>query len=314
LNFYNPGNCFVDLPGFGDVSVSLPFVCGEIEGTLDVTYAAFDDDADGLTDALDPDCATADDDSEYHLSSGDILAVSYELPAALYRVDPASGARTTLMSIELDTPWGVATGPAGQVFVSDAGSEAILELDPSDGSVRVVSSWGALDFPRGLMDESDGKILVADRDAQEVFRIDPVTGSQTGITTGGTCDAILEPRVLEPSSSPGNVAYVTDGSNGHVYEIVLDNLCAQRSNGIAITNPWGLVVEDDGHLLVVDSTSKEVVRFNPSVLTETELHTSMWNFNVPRGMTFEADGKLLLADYGENLQLCQSVKEGTIVA
>jgi hypothetical protein len=47
LNFYNPGNCFVDLPGFGDVSVSLPFVCGEIEGTLDVTYAAFDDDADG---------------------------------------------------------------------------------------------------------------------------------------------------------------------------------------------------------------------------------------------------------------------------
>lgn len=162
LNFYNPGNCFVDLPGFGDVSVSLPFVCGEIEGTLDVTYAAFDDDADGLTDALDPDCATADDDSEYHLSSGDILAVSYELPAALYRVDPASGARTTLMSIELDTPWGVATGPAGQVFVSDAGSEAILELDPSDGSVRVVSSRGALDFPRGLMDESDGKILVAD--------------------------------------------------------------------------------------------------------------------------------------------------------
>jgi hypothetical protein len=28
----------------------------------------------------------------------------------------------------------------------------------------------------------------------------------------------------------------------------------------------------------------------------------------------DADGKLLLADYMENLQLCQSVKEGTIVA
>lgn len=254
-----------------------------------------DDDADGLVDTLDPDCTDAADNSEYHLSGGDILAVSYELPPALYRVDPVSGLQTELMS--LDAPWGVAMGSGGEVFVTETGLDSILELDTLDGGVRIVSIDGALSFPRGLMVEADGQLLLADGDAQEVLRIDRVTGSQTGITTGGTCNAILQPRVLEPSPTPGNVAFVTDGTTGHVYEIVLDNVCAQRSNGLAITNPWGLLLEDDGQFLVSDGTSQSVVRFNPTLFTETPLYSGTWNFNTPRDMVREADGNVLLADY-----------------
>lgn len=276
-----------------------------------------DDDADGLIDTADPDCANASDNSEYHLSEGDILAVSYELPPALYRVDPATGTRTYLMGPSLEVPWGVAIGPAGEIYVSDAGLDAILELDPLDGNVRVVSSGGGLDFPRGLVVEADGNLLVADGGAQAVFRIDPVTGVATDITTSCAGDPILEPRVLELGTDPSTIAYVTDGATGQVYEIVtstIDTVCGQVSGGTSIANSWGIAVEDDGQLLVIDTTTDEIVRLDPEFSTETPLHTVSWNFNVPRGMTFEADGKLLVADYLNKAIYRLDVDTGTQVA
>jgi hypothetical protein len=271
------------------VKVATPLQCSN----------GLDDDGDGLTDVLDPDCTGGADNSEYHLSQGDIVAVSYEMPPALYRVDPVDGALTDLIVSGLVTPWGVAMGPAGLIYVSDPGADAIYELDTSDGNLREVASGGALTFPRSILVEPDGNLLVADGGAQEVFRIDPASGIPVGILTDPTCDDILEPRVLEPPVVHAGVAYVTDGWTGDVYAILSDNTCADLSLGFGseITNPWGLVATASGEVLVVDSTSKEVIEIDLGTGIETPKLPVFWNFNVPRGMTFEADGKLLVADY-----------------
>ncbi len=280
-----------------------------------------DDDADGLIDTVDPDCINAADNSEYHLSSGDILAVSYESPPALYRIDPVTGVLTYLMGHILEKPWGVAIGPTGEIYISDAGLHTIKELDPLDGSTRSASPHSTLDFPRSMVVEPDGNLLVADGGARTVFRIDPDARVATDLTyTGCIVESILEPRVLAFAPSPTSLAYVTDGWTGRVYEVSYPTsttmVCAHRGSGTAITNPWGLVIEDDGQLLVADSTSKEIVRLNLSTYpnTETPLHTSSWNFNVPRGMTWEAAGTLLVADYLNEAIYRLDVDTGTQVA
>ncbi len=55
-------------------------------------------------------------------------------PGALIRVDPITGARTTLLSEGLDFPGGVAVGPDGSIYVSNFGTSAgrgqVLQLTP----------------------------------------------------------------------------------------------------------------------------------------------------------------------------------------
>jgi streptogramin lyase len=263
-----------------------------------------DDDGDGLLDTLDPDCVDSNDNSEYHVSPGDILAVSSRSPPALSRIDPVTGVRTQLMP--LHEPRVLALGDGRKVYVADDTAEAIYELDLWDGRSRRVRTPEPYEFglepnivlgsPRGLLVESSGHILFSAGITDEVIRIDPATGEQTVITTGGTCD-LIQPSRLE--HSPTGVAYVTS-YDGHVYEIVLDNLCAQRSNGLSITGPLGLALEPDGQLLIGDNAIDQVVRFNPSTLSETPIHTGSWSFSTPFALALESDGKLLLADGTDN--------------
>ena len=119
------------------------------------------------------------------LHEGDIL-VADPGAGAVIRVDPASGAQTTVSSGGIFAfPLGIAVEADGNILVADFIAGAVIRVDPATGAQTTVSSGGSFINATGIAVEADGNILVVDSAAVAVIRVDPATGVQTTVSSGG---------------------------------------------------------------------------------------------------------------------------------
>ena len=136
-------------------------------------------------------------------ANGDILVADQNAfggPGGVIRVDPGTGARTTV-SDNTDTgpafeaPWGIVALANGDILVADAAAPdaggGVIRVDPVTGARTTLSAnsspAGAPNFadPIQLALAANGDVLVADSGAFSgggVIRVDPVTGARTTVS------------------------------------------------------------------------------------------------------------------------------------
>ncbi|MFB8077514.1 hypothetical protein [Streptomyces sp. NPDC056013] len=118
-----------------------------------------------------------------------------DLSSRVVRVDPVTGARTTVTSGgELRSPIGLAVAGDGGILIADANAFAgfgggVIRVDPVSGAQTTVASGGGFVGPRALAVEADGSLLVTDNEAVNgvgtLFRVNPATGEQQVLASGG---------------------------------------------------------------------------------------------------------------------------------
>ncbi|GAA0275540.1 hypothetical protein GCM10010302_11420 [Streptomyces polychromogenes] len=123
-----------------------------------------------------------------------------DLTSRVVRVDPVTGARTTVTSGgELRSPCGVVVDAAGRLLVVDANAfpgfgGGVIRVDPATGAQTTVASGGGFAAPAAIAIEADGSLLVTDSDPMGtdriLFRVDPVTGAQKVLASGGQFKAL----------------------------------------------------------------------------------------------------------------------------
>ncbi|MCC6173843.1 MAG: SMP-30/gluconolactonase/LRE family protein [Chloroflexi bacterium] len=184
------------------------------------------------------------------------------------------------------SPYYVATGPDGEVYVADSSYKiddftqrpAVARVDPTTGVATVVAT-GSFDTFGGITAERDGKLLVTDLGSQKIVRVDPATGTRSTVAVGGKLlsptglaveadgSVLTTAGVSSPWSGPRQVVRVR-ASTG-VQEVV--------SSGGLLINPADVAVSPDGSIFVADVggslTRPRVLRIDPhsgaqSVLTE----------------------------------------------
>jgi hypothetical protein len=103
---------------------------------------------------------------------------------------------------EVDLAGGLAFGHAGELFVSDAFRDRVVELDAASGVAREwVGGAGERVGPTGIARGADGSLLVVDRVG--VHRIDPISGDLEWTPIVADDGALGEPRsvaVLSPTA------------------------------------------------------------------------------------------------------------------
>ncbi len=148
---------------------------------------------------------------------------------ALFRVNPATGARTLLSDFGQDTLpdtllTGVAVGATGDILVagrafSDKGRNALFRVNPATGARVVLSDFGpgVVTFGFTIAVEASGNILVADQSAgvspAKLFRIDPANGARTVVSdfSQGLNPVKLATRI---AVEPSGFILVSDASGG----------------------------------------------------------------------------------------------------
>jgi sugar lactone lactonase YvrE len=191
---------------------------------------------------------------------------------------PATAAKFNL-------PHGIASDPAGNVYVADAQNQRVRRIDAATGVVTTVAGNGSsgfsgdggpataarLNYPKGTEIGPDGNLYIADNNNDRVRRVDLPTGIIT--TVAGTGSAGFSgdggPATSAQLNEPRNIAfdaagrlYIVDQDNGRIRRVDTDGLITTFASGFSM--PRDVAVDSDGFVYVADETANRIRRIDPS--------------------------------------------------
>jgi sugar lactone lactonase YvrE len=222
------------------------------------------------------DLALGPDGNVYVASAGTNSVIRYTPSGQLLGTFVAAG------SGGLSNPFGLAFGPDGNLYVSSPKNDAIYEYSGSTGAflrMFVASGTGGLITPTSIVFGPDGNLYVSDQGAQTVDRFEGPTGPNPGspLPAAGQSGA----NFVAPQSGglfgPRELAF---GPNGNLYVDSLDG--ADNGETVPTTANLG-VLEYNG------TTGAFVTTFVGSGANGVQS---------PRGLAFDQDGRLYVADWG----------------
>jgi DNA-binding beta-propeller fold protein YncE len=233
------------------------------------------------------------------LEPGDLVVVDAgaaapAVPARVIRIDPASGAQEVVSSAGyLTEPLAIAVEPSGTLLVADGsdGAAAVLvRIEPSNGAQTLLGSAA----PVGLaVDSADGSVYVTDGLGASVLAVDPLTGATTPVTSG-------LPLHFAQSIAIGadGKLYVAD------FDVAWDVVRVDPAGGSATPlaaaplSFVGALAASAGSLWVTQPEDDAIVRI-ATANGDVSPVASGDELRFPFGVAIEADGALVVADWGD---------------
>jgi sugar lactone lactonase YvrE len=214
------------------------------------------------------------DGNVYVASSGTNSVIRYTPSGQLLGTFVAAG------SGGLSGPYGLAFGPDGNLYVDSTGTIAVYEYSGSTGaflSTLVSTGSGGLNDPRGMVFGQDGNLYVSSRGTQSIDRFE----GPTGPAPGSPLPAAGQSGATFVASGSGGLAGPLDlsfGPNGNLFV----------GNG---TPPSGITNNNYG-VLEYNGTSGSFIT--------TYVGSGTAGVTDPRGLAFDQDGRLYVADVVTN--------------
>ncbi len=220
-----------------------------------------------------------------------------------------SGDGGPAINASLNTPYGLATDRAGNLYVADLGNARVRRIGP-DGTIKTIAGGGkrpgsagdgqpatdvALKQPRNIAIDPFGNIYFSDFADNRVYQITPagllLRAAGNGVAgssgdNGPALNATLNSPAGLAADSTGAV-YVADAGNGRVRKIYRGVITA--FGNIPATIPTGVAVDSDGTVYVADSGGF-VFRITPSLQLTTLTQPA-------RDLALDSTGNLYVA-YG----------------
>jgi len=224
------------------------------------------------------------------------------------RVFDASGQSAGAFPVAGSAPVYAATGPAGEIYVSDRQTATIQVYSPEGALLREVGSpFGADNWqPIGLGFDTAGNVYVTDvtPGRHRVVVLDPAGRLLRQFGTEGS-----EPGEF---SFPNDVViddvgqvYVADSNNARVQVFdpsgnLVTVLSGSAAGGLAL--PRGLAIDGQRHLLfVVDTLGQAVAMFDlsrgaPAFAGQIGPGGDAAGFEYPNGIALDGQGRLYVTD------------------
>jgi hypothetical protein len=248
------------------------------------------------------------------LQTGDIIVTDITLHS-VYRVNPSTGARTTIASgLALQVPRAVVVDPHGMIYVTDSGdANGVIRIDPNlpaASNQAIVTAGGVFDTPRGIVIDALGNFIVAEPTNDALYRVSGSGGNVSVFSSsgGGLGDTFHFPGDLAREAS-GSVL-VTDApantpTNPNISRLLRVPAAGGPPTmvvgGSPLVLPTGVAVAANGDIWLADlgrttptpAISPALIRVQNSVPAVVATSPLM----APHGVAIEANGNILVADF-----------------
>jgi len=294
--------------------------CTSNSDTRVVTVADVGGNPDGVT--------VADSGTIYitDIGSGDIKQVNED------------GTSSVVANLGGTHPDGITSVPEGSseiLYVAETGTGTgdglVVKIDPDTGTVTTFVDSTLLDSPAGIAADESGNLYVADQGSGDVYKIEVDSeGAYVRIEslTDGSGVDVEAPHGLTLVTNEDNsiTLYTTDqGSNSNnivqidistiggvtVTELTPDNAGGTDTGDITnakFDDPHGISTDKNGAIFVCDENNNrvQIITPNGNVVTlagngtsgDADGEAEDAQFNLPRGLATDANGDLLVCDYG----------------
>ena len=210
---------------------------------------------------------------------------------------------------EFQSPAGVATDAAGNVFVSDGANHRIQKFD-ADGNF--LTKWGALgsgegqlSSPSGIAVGGDGSVYVAEGGNHRVQKFDADGNFLTKWGTSGVGDGQFNFPTGIATDGDGNV-YVSEIGGHRIQKFDADGAFLTTwgtfgSGTSQFNSPIGIAADLDGSIFVADRGNHRVQKFDSNgtfLTTWGSLGGGDDQFSSPRGIAADVDGDIYVTSSG----------------
>jgi sugar lactone lactonase YvrE len=196
----------------------------------------------------------------------------------------SSGDGGPAVRARFDTPHGIASDPAGNVYVADPPNQRIRRIDAVTGIVTTVAGSGRSGYsgdggpataarvrhPKGVEIAPDGSLYIADNNNHCVRRVDLQTGVITTVAGTGSRGFSGDggPATAARLDEPRNIAfdaagrlYIVDQNNRRIRRVDTDGTISTFASGFAF--PRDVAVDEHGTVYVADEDADRVWRIDP---------------------------------------------------
>lgn len=209
---------------------------------------------------------------------------------------------------QFDTPRGITSDKAGNVYVSDYGSNTIRKITP-DGMVKTwigrAAIKGKIDgigaaaqfaAPAGLVTDKAGNFYVADRENNTIRKITPtgtvstIAGSAGTSGNGGGMGAQASfSRPLAIAIDTGGNLFVVDARNYLIRKITPEGLVSTFAGGSHVEGadgygssasfgyPYDIIIDSNNNLFVADVGYNTIRKITPAGLVSTIAGKASWD-------------------------------------
>jgi mucin-19 len=239
-----------------------------------------------------------------------------------------------------NNPTGIAVDVAGNIYVADVSNNLIRKITPA-GVVTTLAGSGALGStdgpgasatfsnPSGVAVDGAGNVYVADLSNNLIRKITPggVVSTLAGSGLSGSADGTGAAATFDQPygiavDAQGNV-YVADWGNNLIRKItpagVVTTIAGTGKPGAAdgmginasFNKPFGLAIDQNGYLYVVDTGNEELREISPAGLVTTVAGNgtrgatngagNQTSFYQPTGVVADGAGNVYVADEFNNL-------------
>lgn len=264
-------------------------------------------------------------------TGGAVVAISSPLISTLAGSGASGSADGLGTAASFNTPVYLAPDAAGNLYISDLGSNMIRKITPAGGVSTLADASAGFNKPAGVVVDPSGNVYVADNDNHRIRKITQAgvvstlagsdNGEQGNDNGNGTAARFSGPVGLALDAA-GNL-YVSDNGNKLIRKITpagevttfagSGTFGSTDGNGTSASfkSPMGIVIDASGNLYVADSRSNLIRKISPTgdVTTfagsgaegSTNGNGTLASFNAPEGIAIDASGNLYIADSENNL-------------
>jgi uncharacterized protein (TIGR03663 family) len=218
---------------------------------------------------------------------------------------------------QFNEPWGIAVDKPGNVYVADTWNHRIEKFDANG---RFLLQWGTFGDgvnqaltptmfygPRAIVVDPDGNLWVTDTGNKRVLKFDP-NGRSLGAfgAAGADPGQFLEPVGIAVDSN-GNI-FVADTWNQRIQKFDKDfnpvqQWTVEAWDGQSVVNKPYLATDTAGNVYASDPEGYRIIKFSNDgkvLAVWGSLGNTLSGFELPTGLAVGPDGRVYVADAGNN--------------